>query len=53
MLMALTKKQRQVSSLRQRVDISMANKTPPTGALKAVHTPHAAPQATKSRMSRL
>jgi hypothetical protein len=36
-----------------RVDISMANSTPPTGALNAVHTPHAAPQATRSRMSRL
>jgi hypothetical protein len=35
------------------VDISIAKRTPPTGALKAVHTPQAAPQATKSLMSLL
>jgi hypothetical protein len=35
------------------VDISMLNSTPPTGALNAVHTPQAAPQATKSLMSLL
>jgi hypothetical protein len=27
------------------VDISIANNTPPTAALNAVHTPHAAPHA--------
>lgn len=41
MVMADTRKHRQVSSLRQRVDISIANNTPPTGALKAcAHKPH-------------
>jgi hypothetical protein len=36
-----------------RVDISIANSTAPTGALNAVVTPHAAPHATRSRMSLL
>lgn len=42
-----------VRSFLHLVDISIANKTPPTGALNAAVTPHATPIATKSLSSLL